>query len=177
MDLTVSSQNPQHTRFNRALGIAIVGLAIAIALFLHAQPAAAATFTVTNTNDAGLGSLRKAIADANTTPGADTITFGLAGCPCVITLTSQIAITDALTINGLGRDAIILDGSAGGGDHRLLSIQNVSVNISGLTLQNSTVLSGTGNGAAIRAQGSQTLTLTSLRFFNNCRCLGRCALR
>ena len=46
-----------------------------------------AIFTVTNLNDSGLGSLRQAIADANTTPGNDVIVFqpGLTG---EVTLTS-----------------------------------------------------------------------------------------
>src|SRR4051794_32402938 len=35
-----------------------------------------ATFTVLNANDAGAGSLRQAILDANTAAGADTIVFG-----------------------------------------------------------------------------------------------------
>jgi len=167
MDLSLST-NPPNARSNRPLGFVITGfIAIVIALcFLHPQRASAATFTVTNTDDVGLGSLRKAIADANTTPGPDTIAFNLSSCPCVITLTSQIAITDALTINGLGRDALVLDGSAGS-NHRLLDIQNTVVHVNDLSLQNSSVFSSTGNGGAIRAQGGQTLTLTSLRFFNN----------
>ena len=36
------------------------------------------TFTVTNTNDAGAGSLRQAIIDANANLGADIITFNIA---------------------------------------------------------------------------------------------------
>ncbi len=43
---------------------------------------AAATFTVTNTNDSGAGSLRKAIEDANTAAGADTIAFNVSGAGC-----------------------------------------------------------------------------------------------
>ena len=39
------------------------------------SPAGAATFTVTNAADAGPGSLRQAILEANGTPGADTIHF------------------------------------------------------------------------------------------------------
>jgi hypothetical protein len=39
----------------------------------------AATFTVTNANDAGGGSLRQAILDANAAAGADTIAFNIAG--------------------------------------------------------------------------------------------------
>jgi hypothetical protein len=36
-----------------------------------------ATFPVLNTADSGAGSLRQAILDANTAPGADTITFAI----------------------------------------------------------------------------------------------------
>lgn len=165
MDPSVSSHSLT-TRLSRVLGFAIAVSTVVIAIcFLQVQKANAATFTVTNTDDTGLGSLRKAIADANTNPGADTITFNLSSCPCIITLTSQIAITDALTINGLGRDALILDGSSG--TQRLLAIDNTLVNITDMTLQNGTALSTTGGGGAIRAAGTQTLTLTSLRFQNN----------
>src|SRR5262249_4921606 len=38
-----------------------------------------ATFTVTNSGDAGAGSLRQAILDANDNPGADTIEFQIPG--------------------------------------------------------------------------------------------------
>src|SRR6185295_18383133 len=38
---------------------------------------AATTFVVTNTDDAGSGSLRQAILDANANPGSDLITFNI----------------------------------------------------------------------------------------------------
>lgn len=61
-----------------------------------------ANFDVTNINDSGAGSLRAAILNANTTPGADTITFSIAGSgPHTIQLASALpTITDALTIDG-----------------------------------------------------------------------------
>lgn len=58
-----------------------------------------ATFAVTSLGDAGVGSLRRAILEANLRPGADTIRFEVAG-------TIQVgraplpAITDALTLDG-----------------------------------------------------------------------------
>ena len=60
------------------------------------------TYTVTTTADAGAGSLRQAITDANTNPGADTIAFGIVGTgPHTITLGSALPeITDAVTIDG-----------------------------------------------------------------------------
>ena len=58
------------------------------------------TFSVLNTNDAGTGSLRQAIIDANNSAGADVIEFdsALSG---TITLTSgEIAITDEAHVDG-----------------------------------------------------------------------------
>ena len=65
-----------------------------------AQSALAATFTVTSLADSGAGSLRAAITQANASPGADTITFTVAG---TITVASSLpALTDqaGVTING-----------------------------------------------------------------------------
>lgn len=58
-----------------------------------------AAFAVTNLGDAGAGSLRQALLDANAAAGADTITFGVAG---TIQLTSGALpdITDAVNIDG-----------------------------------------------------------------------------
>jgi hypothetical protein len=57
-----------------------------------------ATYTVTNLLDAGAGSLRQAITDANAAPGADEIAFSVAGS---IQLVSALpSITDAVSING-----------------------------------------------------------------------------
>ena len=69
-----------------------------------------AVFTVLNTNDAGAGSLRQAILDANALAGADIINFDPAvfSTPQTISLTtaaqagSMLGIGDAVTINGPG---------------------------------------------------------------------------
>jgi hypothetical protein len=66
---------------------------------------APAVFAVSNLNDAGPGSLRQAVLDANATPGADTITFDgtLFATPRTISLTSgDLTVTDAVTISGPG---------------------------------------------------------------------------
>jgi len=52
---------------------------LAFAALICAMTAAANTYTVTNTSDAGAGSLRQAILDANGNPGADTIAFNITG--------------------------------------------------------------------------------------------------
>ena len=70
---------------------------------------------VTNTNDAGAGSLRQAIADANSTAANDEIRFStLFDAPQTITLTSgelSIAGGGVVIINGPGRDRLTLSGN------------------------------------------------------------------
>ena len=58
------------------------------------------TFAVTSLADGGAGSLRDAIGQANAHAGADTITFA-AGLTGTITLGgTELAITDAVTVQG-----------------------------------------------------------------------------
>ena len=55
---------------------------------------APATFTVLNSDDAGAGSLRQAVLDANTTSGADTVVFE-ASLSGTITLTcGQLTVNE-----------------------------------------------------------------------------------
>lgn len=64
--------------------------------------ASAATFTVTNTHDAGPGSFRQALLDANAAAGHDTIAFNIPG-----TGPHRIAVTSSLpAING----PVLIDG-------------------------------------------------------------------
>lgn len=60
-----------------------------------------ATFNVTSTTDSGAGSLRQAILNANTTPGANLITFQISGGkPYTINLASALpAVTNTVTID------------------------------------------------------------------------------
>ncbi|MEO1528811.1 MAG: LamG-like jellyroll fold domain-containing protein, partial [Planctomycetota bacterium] len=82
------------------------------------------TFTVTNTLDDGsVGSLRWAIQQANANAGADTIDFNIAGSGTqVINLSSQLDITDQVTIDGTTQAGwtegsflpIVIDGGSSG---------------------------------------------------------------
>ncbi|MEA5419626.1 CHAT domain-containing protein [Spirulina sp. CCNP1310] len=65
-----------------------------------------ATFTVSNGGDAGLGSLREAIASANLLPGADEIRFA-PGINLVGLTSTELTITDGLTITGQGTNVTI----------------------------------------------------------------------
>ena len=104
-----------------------------------------ASFIVSNTNDSGAGSLRQAIIDANTSPGADDITFNIAGPgPHTISLLSALptitetVVMDATSepdyvsspvveiLDGVGTipNALIISSTAGGSTISGLSIQN-----------------------------------------------------
>jgi len=72
--------------------------------WLPTQSVRANTYIVTNTLDSGAGSLRWAINNANTNPGADTIEFDIIVCDgvCVITLSTPLPTLtdDSTTIDG-----------------------------------------------------------------------------
>src|SRR5262249_35407985 len=69
------------------------------------------TFTVLNLADSGAGSLRQAVLDANTNPGADVIRVA-ADLSGTIALTSgQLSISDDLTLDGPGANKLTVSGS------------------------------------------------------------------
>ncbi len=143
----------QRTRRHAAV-ISIMALVFALA---GSSPAMAATFTVTTTADAGAGSLRQAILDANAAAGADVVNFSLPAGPQTITLTSgEIVISDAVSINGTGASMLTVSGS---GSSRIFYISSSAI-IADMTLTagNSTggVYSGFG-GAVLVFGGSMTM--------------------
>ena len=130
-----STVNFKHLALACGLALALVG---GLVIGLRQAPSVQArslstTFTVTSTNNAGVGSLRRAILDANANPGADTIDFNLSGCPCVISLTTGLpTITDTVTIVGPGTGQLAVDGND---SVRVFDIGAVRVTISDLTVQ------------------------------------------
>jgi hypothetical protein len=110
----------------RSLCIAMLVSAISVA------SARAATYTVTNVNDAGAGSLRDAIDQANLSAGDDEIDFQ-AGLTGTITLASTLPdINETVTINGPGPRLISITGS----NSRRCMVVNSSATIIGLRLAN-----------------------------------------
>lgn len=106
-----------------------------------------ATFTVSNTNDSGPDSLRQAVADANTTAGADEIVFDASLNGSTITLTgSALTINDDVSITGPGYAELTIDGDD---NDRIFSVYESVVRIEGLTLTGGNV--NVGNGGAINA--------------------------
>ena len=130
------------------------GLAVG-AVLASPGPAAAATFTVTNTNDSGPGSLRQAVTDANAAAGADAVVFAVVP-PATISLLSALpAITDPLTITGLGADNLTIRREPGAANFRIFDIAPTAapaVSISGVTLTNGNAGPGAAGGA-IKASG------------------------
>ncbi len=112
-------------------------------------------FTVTNVNDAGAGSLRDAIAQANSNVGADTIEFATNLGP-KITLSSQLDISGDLTINGPGANKLAIDGNS------LTRVLNFTGSNGTSYLNNITVSNGFATiGAGIELTGGSLTILSS----------------
>ncbi len=122
--------------------LAPLGLVCFLQFSVTAAPAA--TFTVTNTNDSGPDSLRQAILDANTSPGADTIAFNIpgAGVHTVSPFSPLPALTDdaGVTIDGYTQPGASPNALAVG-DNAVLPIDLSGVSAGagafGLTVQSS----------------------------------------
>jgi hypothetical protein len=121
-------------------------------------------YHVTTNADSGPGSLRDAIAAANTHPGADSIVFD--GRQQTITLTSgELLITDDLQIRGLGaRDLTV----SGNNHSRVFEVMSGTTDtISGLTITSGNGVANNlnGHGGGILSFG--TLTVSNCILQNN----------
>jgi hypothetical protein len=121
------------------------------------------TFEVTNLNDPGVGSLRNAIDNSNSTPGADKIVFveGLEGT--LILNLGSLQIHDDLTIIGPGADKITIDADEKTNVFNITDDDdelNRVVEITGLSFIN---VNNTISGAIFNREN---LTIRSCRFFN-----------
>jgi len=135
------------TRFARPAAVALTAAALVVSPIVVTTPAYAANFAVTVTADSGLGSLRDAIDDANTTPGADTIVFDGSLNGQTILLDSVIIVTETLTITGPGSAQLTIERNAPF-DMDLLAFQPAAIDndftVSGLTLLGDGALGGSG---------------------------------
>src|SRR5262245_49475967 len=125
---------------------------------------APATFTVLNLNDAGPGSLRQAVLDANSTAVPDLINFqsGLNG---TITLTSgQLLVSQDLTINGPGANLLTVSGNHASRVFELSAGGTHNFTFSGLTIANGSSDFGGGMDFGFT---SGTLTVQSCVFSGN----------
>lgn len=143
-----------------ALGVGLAGIA---ALAGGATPADAATFTVTNVADAGAGSLRQAISDANGAAGADTIDFQAGLMGTIVLTTGQLAITDSVTIQGPGAASISVSGNSAS---RVFYLYN-SASLLDVTISGITIDSGAASIGAGIVDFDENLTLDDVTIRNN----------
>jgi len=127
------------------------------------------TFTVTNPLDAGPGSLRQAVLDANAAAGADSVEFsGLFNNPQTIVLKSGLFVTDALSVTGPGPGLLTVSGNNTTYIAQLASPAGSSVSFSGITFTAGRM--AFGYGGAIAAN-HQRVTLTNCVFSKNSQTL------
>jgi hypothetical protein len=142
---------------------------VVTALLAPASPARAATFTVTNNNDAGPGSLRQAVADANAAAGPDTIDFAVTG---TITLGSSLPpVTQALTITGPGSASLTISGGSTVGILEVNSPASLDLRDVTIAHGNKPFCAGCGlspnHGGGIYVNNGATLSVTNSVFSGN----------
>jgi parallel beta-helix repeat protein len=120
----------------------------------------AAAFTVINTGDAGAGSLRQALLDANSNPGLDTIAFSIgSGIQTISPLTAFPMITDPVIIDGTtqpgfsGSPLIVINGSSISGSAIGLWITGGGSTVKGLAVGNFV----NGAGIALSTNGGNVI--------------------
>jgi hypothetical protein len=165
MYLLLEKRMPLNTRSRPILAVLLALTLLILAVSPWAgQPALAAGFTVANLNDAGAGSLRQAILDANASPVADTISFAPATNGGTIVLASalpDLANSGALTIAGNGAANTTVSGN---NSVRVFSVASGAVvSISGITITGGNPAGGSGGGIS----NSGTLTIISSRVDGN----------
>ena len=121
-----------------------------------------ATITVMNTNDNGTGSLRQALADA---VDGDTINFNSSLNGQTITLTSgELLVDKRVTISGPGANTLAVDANHAS---RVFYIDSgKTVTISGLTIENGSVILPDDVGAGIYNHGA-TVTVSNCTVSNS----------
>ena len=128
------------------------------------------TYTVVTTVDAGAGSLRQAILNANANPGMDTIIVNLAST-AVIQPLSTFSISDSLLITGNVCQNPTIDGSLDGSSGSLFFVTTTTVplTLNYLNFRNCTDNSGFGQGAVVN---SYLLYLNYCYFYSNTEAAG-----
>ncbi len=142
----------------KGLNNIILGFVFSLLLLNSAN----AQIFVTNTNDAGAGSLRQAVIDANGI-GGETILFDISldGQTIVLT-TGEITITSAVTISGFGKDITI----SGNGASRIFNFNGLFT----ATVRYLTFIDGNvngSNGGAILVGTNANLNVQESQFTNN----------
>jgi hypothetical protein len=122
-----------------------------------ASPLFAAAYVVSNLNDAGAGSFRQAVLDADAAVGADTITFSVDGTITLATILAPLADTAGLSIDGTGHTVTISGNNAVG---IFFTLPAASLTLNRLTLANASA-----NGGALFNLG--VTVISNSAFLNN----------
>jgi len=128
---------------------------------------ALSVLTVTNTNDSGAGSLREAIAQANSSADSNLIVFAVSGT--ISLTTGELRITNPVTIVGPGAANLTIDGNLNGSIFTiaenttpacpaLTGPSDFQVSISGMTLTRGSSTAPDSDGGAIRSAKSLVLS-------------------
>lgn len=126
--------------------------------------AGAATFTVTNTNNSGVGSLRRAISDANSAAGTDTVAFSLGAGTHTITLTTgDIAISDAIVIDPPEDQIVRVSGNNASRVFSISGSGSGSVILRDLRIQSGSAVTGGG----VEVINGATVIFRRCQFFQN----------
>ena len=128
-------------------------------LALSAFAARAATFTVTNLADAGAGSLRQAIINANNGAGADVIDFA-AGVTGSVTLASEVpGLAGGISLQGPGAGLLTVETVQQSSPFRIFNVPpGATASLAGITIRRSSTAYGQGHGGGVANFGSLTLT-------------------
>ncbi len=128
-------------------------IAAALLLTQAVQPtpvAHAAQFTVTNTNDAGSGSLRQALLDAQASEGADVITFGLPVGSTIVLASPLPPIASDVLLAGPGAEQLTISGNY---QFRVFTILGGTVSIAGMTVRGGLAQGGAGGATGAAGGG------------------------
>ncbi len=146
-------------------------LGLAVTLFAAATLASATTYTVTSTADSGAGTLRQAILDSNTNPGADTIQFNIvgSGVQTIVLAAGLPALTSPVTIDGYtqagssantkpvgqGLDTVLtIEITAAASVVTCFQVQASDITIKGLVINGCTTSVDFVSGSNVRIEGS-----------------------
>ena len=121
-----------------------------------------ATFLVTSLADTGAGTLRQALSDADTSPGADVIQFQGGAATGTIIVGTALSVTSDVAIQGPGAAALTVSGN---NQNRVFDISagTETVSISGITIANGLVSDSDGGGI----RNAADLTLSAVVVENN----------
>ena len=143
----------------------LFSLLITVALFTFTEQVNAATIPVTTNADSGAGSLREAIAAANSNADPDVIKFDFSG---IIQLESPLPdLVHELQIRGARATALIVEPKPGVKCRIFTVATGATVTISDITIRNgirtSNIVGGNGNGGGVHNSGTLTLRRCEIR--------------